>query len=180
MNGALIGLVTWLSVTAPQPGTELQYTGTLSHQTKSGDAEVKSFTLYAVTLNSEMGDPQLAYHLEERGGGSFGWPERFGVLPLAAVASGKQRPIRLLYRHNEQQYPLPVRSPFFEFADKLAPQATWTDGRHQYVVTRRKSMKGREVSDGDMRQLAMKLEGKGGANKVVLAVVRETGSRSAM
>ena len=143
MNGALIGLVAWLSA-APQPGTELQYKGTLSHQTKSGEAEVKSFTLYAVTVDNDEGDAQLAYYLEERGGGSFGWPERFGVLSLTGAASAKQHPIRLLYTHNEQQYPLPVRSPFFEFADKLEPQAKWTDGRYSYVVTRRKSLKSRE------------------------------------
>ncbi|WP_373653088.1 peroxiredoxin family protein [Schlesneria sp. DSM 10557] len=144
MNGALIGLVAWLSVANLQPGTELQYVGSLSQQAKTGESEVKSFSLYAVTIDDEKGDPQLAYYLEERGGGSFGWPERFGLLPLAGTASAKPRPIRLLYTHNDQQYPLPVRSPLCEFADKLTPQATWTEGRYTYVVTRKKNVKGRE------------------------------------
>ena len=144
MNLVMIGLVVSLTALDPQAGTELQYTGTLSQQSKNGEAEVKSFSLYALTVTDENGKPQLAYQLEERGGGNWGWPEQFGSLPLTDLTSTTSRPIRLLHTFEEQQYSLPIRSPLFEFRDKLAPQASWTDGQREYVVTRKRNLKNRE------------------------------------
>ncbi len=144
MNGAMIGLVVWLAGLDLQGGTELRYAGTLFQQTKSGETEVKAFSLYALTLVDENGKPQIAYQLDERGGGSWGWTEQFGVLPLTDLAATKLRPIQLLYTHEEQYYSLPVRSPIFEFRDKLALSATWTDGQREYVVTRKRNLKNRE------------------------------------
>ena len=144
MNVAMIGLLVWLSAADPQSGIELQYAGTLSQQIKSEEVEVKSFSLYALTVMAEDGSTQIAYHIEERGGGGWSWPERFGLLPTSVLATTKPRPIRVLYTHEDQQYPLPVRSPLFEFRDKLAPQTSWTDGRQEYVVTRKRSLKNRD------------------------------------
>ena len=145
VNMAIVGLVSWLSVVNPQTGTELQYTGTVSHQTKDGEKEVKSFSLQAAIVNASDGGLQIAYQTEERGGGSWGWPERFGFLPLTDLSNSKVRPIRLLLTHDEQQYSLTVRSPVFEFREKLSPQSSWTDGRQEYVVTRKRNVKNREA-----------------------------------
>jgi hypothetical protein len=144
VNLALVGLVVWLSASDPQVGTELQYTGTVTQQTKDGETEVKSFSLTSVIVAAQDGSPQIAYQTEERGGGSWGWPERFGLLPITDLATTKFRPIQLLYTHDEQQYPLPIRSPIFEFREKLTPQTSWTDGRQEYVVTRKRSLKSRD------------------------------------
>ena len=144
MNGALIGLVVLLTASDLQAGTELQYTGTVSQQSKNGETEVKSFSLYAVTLNDEKAQQQIAYQLDERGGGNWGWPEQFGLLPLTDLATSKSRSIQLLQTFEEQQYSLPIRSPIFEFRDKLALQASWTDGQREYVVTRKRNLKNRE------------------------------------
>jgi len=143
VNVAITGLMVWLAAVDLPAGTELQYTGTLSQQTKTGMAEVKTFTLYAIVVNSEDGNAQLAYHLDERGGGSWGWPERFGLIPLT-TPSPKTRLLRILYTHEGQQYPLPVRLPVFESLDKLAPQTSWTDGRLEFVVTRKRKVKERD------------------------------------
>lgn len=144
MNIALIGLSVWLTAVDLPAGTELQYSGTLSHQAKGESAEVKSFTLYALTVTAEDGHPQLAWYSDERGGGSWGWPERLGSLPLAEAAIPKSASIRLLYAHEGQRYPLLVRLPIVEFRDKLTPQNSWTDGRHQYAVTRQRKVKDRD------------------------------------
>ena len=144
MNGAMIGLVVCLAGLDLQAGIELQYAGTLFQQTKSGETEVKAFALYLLTLVDENGKPQIAYQLDERGGGNWGWPEQFGLLPPTDLTPTKLRPIRLLHTHEEQHYFLPVRSPIFEFRDKLAMSASWTDGQREYVVTRKRNLKNRE------------------------------------
>lgn len=141
MNLAIAGLMACLAVVDLPAGTELQYTGTLSQQTKDGLTEVKSFSLYAVAVAAEDGNLQLAYHLLERGGGGSGWPERFGIVPEDGA---KSRPIQLVQTHDGQRYVLPVRSPLFAFREKLIPQSSWMDGRVEYLVTRKKKVKDRD------------------------------------
>ena len=144
MNIALTSLLVWLTAVELPAGTELQYAGTFSQSTKNGVTEVKAFSLQAVLVSAEDGSPHLAYSIDERGGGSWGWPERFGLIPLENLAVAKSGQMRLLYLHEGQQYPLSLRSPIFPFRDKLAPQASWTDGRFEYVVTRKRKIKDRE------------------------------------
>ncbi|WP_157605532.1 peroxiredoxin family protein [Schlesneria paludicola] len=143
MNLTLTGLVLWMAATDLPVGTELHYAGTLSQSAKAGGAEVKSFTLYATVATAQDGSTPLAYALEERGGGGWGWPEHFGVIPAAVDAKAKSRPIRILYSHDGQQYPLAIRSPLFEFREHLAPQSTWSDGKYQYTTTRSRKFKDR-------------------------------------
>ena len=144
MNIALIGLSVWLSAVDLPAGTELQYAGALNHQAKCDSNEVKAFSLYALAITAEDGRPQLAWYVDERGAGGWGWPERLGILPLGEAAIPKYAAMRLLYSHEGQRFPLFVRSPIVDFRDKLTPQSTWTDGRHQYNVTRQRKVKDRE------------------------------------
>ena len=125
-------------------GTELHYAGSLSQQAKAGASEVKSFSVYALTLADAEGGPEMAWSLDERGGGGWAWPERFGLLATGSSDKSKARPMRLLYTHEAIPHPLPLRSPMFEFAGKLAPDAAWTDGRYEYRVTRKRKVKDRE------------------------------------
>ncbi len=125
-------------------GTELQYTGTLSQRTKDGSTEAKTFSIYAVTVPAEDGSSQLAWSLDERGGGGWTWPERFGLLTQGSTDKSKSHPIRLLHTHDGSQYSLPVRSPIFEFRDKLTNDASWSDGRFEYRVARKRKIKDRE------------------------------------
>lgn len=142
MNFAITGLMLCLSTVDLPAGTELRYTGALSQQTKNGPAEVKTFSLYVVSLTANDGNPQVTFGIEERGGGGWGWPERFGLI---SSFTSKTRPIRILQTHESQQYPLPVRSPLFEFREKLMPQTSWMDGRLEYLVTRKRKFKDRDA-----------------------------------
>ena len=147
LNSLFIGLML-AAANAPAievpVGTELQYTGSLSQKTKAGATEAKSFSVYAVTIADGDGTTPIAWSLDERGGGGWAWPERFGLLAPGSADKAQTRPIRLLHTHDNTQYPLPLRSPVFEFQNKLAAEALWTDGRYEYVVTRKRKVKDRD------------------------------------
>jgi len=147
VSSLLVGLmlvVTQVSAAEVPLGTELQYAGSLSQKTKAGFTEAKSFSVYAVTIANEDGAAQIAWSLDERGGGGWAWPERFGLLAPGSTDKAKSLPIRLLHTHEATQYPLPLRSPVFEFHGKLAADASWADGRYEYRVTRKRKVKDRD------------------------------------
>jgi len=141
-------LVASLSVTEIPIGTELQYTGTLSPQSKSGQgntgADDKTFAVTAVAISDSDGAPQLAWNLEERGGGSWTWPERFGAIAVAPNGKPNSPVLRLLQTHDAVPHPVAIRSPLFESLDKLAPDASWSDGRLEFRVARKRRVKDRD------------------------------------
>jgi peroxiredoxin len=137
-------LVGWLVVSAAGEvpvGTELQYAGTLT-QTKSPAGEAKTIAISALAIPTEDGGSQLAWSLEERGAGGWTWPERFGV--IAPAGASKSQPIRVLHTHDGLPHPIGIRSPLFEFRDKLAADASWADGRLEYKVARKRKVKDRD------------------------------------
>lgn len=124
-------------------GTEFHYSGSLNKQTQNGPVEVKTFSLTASALSDSDGNPNLVFLIEERGGGNWGWPERFGTLPLDGKPEPKSQAMRILYTHENQQYSIAIRSPVFEFREKLSLQSTWRDGNREYVVTGQTKFKNR-------------------------------------
>lgn len=150
MSPAIVNLLVWMAVIDLPSGTELQYSGTLVQQTRTDASDVKSFNVQALIVTGEDGIRSLAYVVDERGGGNWGWPERFGWIPLDQNASPKVNPIRILYTRDGQHYPMNLRSPCFEFREKLATQFSWTDGRLEYTVTRAKKMKDRSCFQVDV------------------------------
>lgn len=124
-------------------GTELQYTGSLTQQGKTATGEAKTFAITVLAIPSEEGSTQLVWSLEERGAGGWSWPERFGVLTQSG-AKTKSQPIRLLHTHDGLPHPIGIQSPLFEFQDKLAIDASWSDGRHEYRVARKREVKDRD------------------------------------
>ena len=145
MNLLLVGwmVVTAASVGELSVGTELQYTGTLI-PSKAPAGEEKAFAIIALVVPSEAGPSHLVWNLEERGAGGWTWPERFGALTPDAANSPKAQPIRLMHTHDGLPHPIGVRSPLFEFQDKLAADASWTDGRLEYRVARKRKVKDRD------------------------------------
>lgn len=123
-------------------GTELQYAGTVVQQSKAATSEPKSFSITALTTTADDGSLQVLWNLEERGAGGWAWPERFGA--FAPVGNSKGQPIRLLYTHDGLPNPLGVRSPVFEFLDKLQADASWSDGRLEYRVSRKRKVNERD------------------------------------
>jgi alkyl hydroperoxide reductase subunit AhpC len=123
------------------PGLELRYSGTLSRVTRgSVDQPMKKFTVFAVASRQAEGT-KLTYFTDERGGGSWAWPERFGIVDLNDNQKAAQdAAIRLLAEHEGHLYPIPLRQPFFEHADKLKildtddGEDTWEAGSFSYEV----------------------------------------------
>ena len=130
------------------PGAELRYSGTLARVTRTATEQpYKKFTLLAVASRQADGT-KLTYLTDERGGGSWAWPERFGTLDLDA----KNKPandatIRLLAEHEGHLNPIALRQPFFEFSEQLSEDADgdWVSGQHSYEVAEgTKKIKDRE------------------------------------
>lgn len=125
------------------PALELKYSGTLSKMGRSGPEQpVKKFTLLAIAAKSETG-LRLNFLTDERGGGSWAWPERFGVLELNGKnEAANNGTIRLLAEHEGVLNPLTLRQPLFEHADKLellakdADEAEdeWSAGQSTFTV----------------------------------------------
>lgn len=123
------------------PGLELRYSGTLSRVTRgSVDQPLKKFTVLVVASRQAEGT-KLTYLTDERGGGSWAWPERFGAIELNSKQQAAQKAeIRLLAEHEGLPYPIPLRQPFFEHADKLAlldtddGEDSWEVGSFTYEV----------------------------------------------
>jgi peroxiredoxin len=137
------GFTVWLAtlLSALPVGTELQYTGTVAQPTANGASTAKTFTVTAWVLPGAKDQTDAVYQVEERGGGGWAWPERFGRLPLGA---GVGPNIRVLQSFDGTEYPLLLRRPVFEFLDRLAADATWMDGNHQYTCVRKATQRGRE------------------------------------
>lgn len=143
MNFLLVMALAGAVTTELPAGTELQYTGSLTQQSKSPSSEAKNFAISILALPSDDGATQLAWTLEERGAGGWGWPERFGVLTPSG-AKTKSQTIRLLHTHDGLPNPVGILSPVFEFQDKLALDASWSDGRHEYRVARKRKVRDRD------------------------------------
>ena len=142
MNLLLVG---WLLASAPAElpiGTELQYAGTLTPQSRTAAGEPKSIALTVLAVPTNDGGSQLAWSLEERGAGGWTWPERFGV--VAPPGAQNSQAIRILHTHDGLPHPIGIRSPLFEFQDKLSADSSWEDGRLEYRVTRKRKVKDRD------------------------------------
>jgi alkyl hydroperoxide reductase subunit AhpC len=127
---------------------ELRYAGTLAKVGRNGTEQpLKKFTLYSVITKQGDGK-RLAYLTDERGGGSWAWPERFGTLDLNAKnAAANGATIRVLADHEGVPHPINIRQPIFEFADKLSEdeELDWTSGQNSYEVAEEtKKLKDRE------------------------------------
>ena len=143
MSTALLSLVfaAGLPSLTESPAVEFQYTGTLTPAKRGENNEpVKRFTLYCLFVPSNSGG-SLAWVLDERGGGGWAWPERFGRIELGKnyAPQGKLR-VRLLHDHQGTKYPLEVRLPLFEHAERLAKETEWNAGGTRYEVRGRKKV----------------------------------------
>lgn len=144
MNLVLVGWMVVAGVSASElpVGTELQYTGSLVQQSKTPAGEPKAFTVTALSLPADAGPSHLVWLVDERGAGGWAWPERFG--DATGGDGSKVQPIRLLQTHDGLPNPVAVRSPLFEYQDKLAADASWNDGRLDYRVARKRKVKDRD------------------------------------
>jgi hypothetical protein len=71
------------------------------------------------------GGRDVAYVLDEQGGGRWPWAARFGTIATDARLRPAKNRMRLLHVHNGTSYVLVLPFPYFEFADRLAGDARW-------------------------------------------------------
>ncbi len=126
----------WLA--ALPAGTELQYSGKLERGEDAANAE-KTFTLTVTVTDPD----QACFLVDERGGGGWSWPQRFGKLELSTP---RPDAIRLLYLFDGNPAPIPVRSAFFEYADRLEPETEWSGAGGQYSCLQTRMTNGRELA----------------------------------
>ena len=70
---------------------ELRYKGSLEQVSrKEANVEVKQFDLYCLMQN-QAGGSKIAFLVDERGGGGWAWPERFGELTLNQKKPARDR-----------------------------------------------------------------------------------------
>ncbi len=136
-----LGFSVWTAfvMTAIPAGAELQYTGKLERAETQAAAADKTFSL-TITATAPG---HFAFLVDERGGGGWNWPQRFGYVDLA---DDKAVGVRLLHDFEGTPTPLPVRQPFFEFVDRLTPDSQWTAAGGQYSFVRNRTTNGREVA----------------------------------
>lgn len=121
---------------ADDAAMELQYTGVFSKGTHTDEGEgLKRFTLYALLQPASNGTRQLAYVLDERGGGGWAWPERFGAVDLDAQwKPTPASPLKLLYDHAGTPTVIGVACPLFFSPKALKPGLDWVDGKESSEV----------------------------------------------
>ena len=129
---------------------EYHYSGKLLQVERSGDPQVvKQFDLYCLG-RSDDGGTRLFFSVDERGGGAWAWPERFGESVLNA--GGKRvggRPAHILHTFQDTKYPVELPSPVFEYADRLSANAVWKVGERDWEVRGQK-----KIGDHDCWQVA--------------------------
>lgn len=130
---------------AGHAAVELQYTGSLTQISRQGGSSVaKQFDAYAVVRPAE-GGRSCFYIINEQGGGSWAWPERYGRLLLDENNKRTDgRPLHVLQNHDGTNTPVELPQPLFEFASKVKADATWTAGKFAYEVRKKESVNKRD------------------------------------
>ena len=138
MSPALLYVVAAAGLLAPldEGALELRYNGSLEKVARQQEPmAVKRFSLYALLSGAE-GQRSLAFVLDERGGGSWAWPERYGRKPLDKdLAIQDAPPFRLLHEHDGTPNKIALVSPIFAGWLRLKANATWNEGRDTWTVT---------------------------------------------
>ena len=112
--------------TGPQ---EIRYNGAVHKVSTGEDIAVKRFSLYYLLSPQIEGARQMVFVVNERGAGSWSWPERYGSVGLDGKweSLGTKRP-RLLYDHNGIPTPVVLSLPLLPRAVDLKAGDRWADG----------------------------------------------------
>lgn len=137
----LVSLLFCCQVAGLPDGTQLDYTGSLALHARETAKAGKTFHMTALVVGAAGDGQSLFYFVDERGGGAWAWPERFGQFSLAQPGDAAPQ---LLQIHDGMPNPVRIRRPVFEFTEKLAADTSWTDGQDEYLVGRSKKVQGRD------------------------------------
>lgn len=144
MTAGLVLLCAAWSAAPLDASPQFTYTGALvrGNDPDTG-SPVKRFTVKAWWIR---GDEQKLFHwVEEKGGGGWAWPERFGVVPVDDMRQTGTGPLpRLLYDHQGSPVVITLPSPVFAAPIELTQGATWMKGRDNFEVVRSQKVAGRD------------------------------------
>lgn len=120
------------------PAVELRYTGALSKAGQAADGvAVKRFSLYCAVSREPNNSRRVAWFMNERGGGSWSWPERYGAIAIdEQLKPASTGTIRLLYEYEGTPIVVPLPFPLVGYASQLKAGATWTDGKEAWEVVK--------------------------------------------
>lgn len=141
MNTALFSLLALPFLAAPfddAPAVELRYTGALTKASRAADdTAVKRFNLYCLVARQPDGARTIAFHVSERGGGGWPWPERFGSIAIDnQLKAAPGRAIRLLFEYEGNPVIIPLPAPVPPYFAALKSGAKWTEGKEAFEVAR--------------------------------------------
>lgn len=153
MNGLLLALLPCLiSPLDEGAAVELRYTGSLVKVSRDAESPpVKRFSLYCLVKKTSGGGRDVAFLMDERGGGTWPWPERFGQISLnSKLLPTNAAQLRLLQEHNGTNQSLRIPRPIFEFVDKLQADATWNNDAQAFEVKRSAKVQDRDCWQVDV------------------------------
>jgi peroxiredoxin len=129
------------------PAVELRYTGALSKAGKAADGTaVKRFSLYCAVNREPKEARRIAWFVNERGGGGWSWPERYGVIGLDnQLQPASKGAIRLLYEYEGTPVIVPLPMPVVGFASQLKTGGTWIDGKESWEVVKQAKVRDRNA-----------------------------------
>ena len=128
------------AATVDHQSIELRYHGSLTKTTRDAETTAepaKRFDLYCLATPQSDGGKDVAFVIDEHGGGGWPWPARFGRVTTDAKGHPTKIKMRLLHEHNGTPYVLFVPFPYFEFADRLAKDARWEAPRESEFANER-------------------------------------------
>lgn len=153
MTGLLLALIPCLASPLDEgAAVELRYTGSLVKLARDTEGQpVKRFSLYCLVKKSADGGRDIAFLMDERGGGAWPWPERFGQVSLnPKLKPTNAAQLRLLQDHNGTMHSLRIPRPVFEFVDQLQAGATWNNGSDAFEVKRASKIQDRDCWQVDV------------------------------
>ncbi len=141
MTSALFALLAFPLLAAPfddAPAIEMRYTGALSKATRAAeDAAVKRFNLYGLVVRQPDGGRSIAFHVSERGGGGWPWPESYGSIAFDnQLKPVPGRVMRLLFDYEGIPVVVPLPSPLPAYHKALKAGEKWTEGKEAFEVAR--------------------------------------------
>lgn len=121
---------------ADSPVTELRYSGSLAKVGREADGEVlKRIHIVALAIPAPDKSTDIYYSVEERGGGEWAWPERFGKMAFDTTrAPTLPRKWKLLSEYDGNPHVVTLPAPYLAPPEPLRVGLEWKVGNETWTV----------------------------------------------